>query len=231
MKRFYKTVAVTERSAGYAVTLDDKVVHTPGGADLEVLSRGLAQAMAMEWDAQKTDIDPTTMPLNRIANTALDRGGDQAEAIAGEIAAFIQTDLLCYRAVTPDSLARRTDTWGRTLGYGCGQASGVTREVTPGVTAVIEEEQVMSRTRGLIGGFSGGRLVALHTAAAATGSAVIALALAADHLDVAHAWSAAQVDETFQAEQWGEDAEAMAVRDACLRDLSAAALVFRLCPD
>jgi chaperone required for assembly of F1-ATPase len=56
-----------------------------------------------------------------------------------------------------------------------------------------------------------------------TGSALLAMAVEAGEIDAETAWSAAHVDEDWQAEQWGQDSEAMARRAHRKRDMMAAA--------
>jgi chaperone required for assembly of F1-ATPase len=67
------------------------------------------------------------------------------------------------------------------------------------------------------------RLAGLHLATTLTGSALIALALAAGKTGTEEAWAAAHVDEDWNIEQWGEDPEAAKRRHARLADFRAAA--------
>ena len=71
------------------------------------------------------------------------------------------------------------------------------------------------------------RLAALHVMTSLTGSALLALAVDFGELDAETAWSAAHVDEDFQAEHWGHDSEAIARRAHRKRDMMAAASVAR----
>ncbi len=66
-------------------------------------------------------------------------------------------------------------------------------------------------------------LAALHLATAACGSLVIALALVEGRIDAETAFAASQLDESFQIEFWGEDAEQAQRRQALAADIGAAA--------
>src|SRR4051794_37708512 len=107
MKRFYKQVSVSESEAGHEVRLDGKPLRTPAKAPLVLRQRALAEAIAEEWDAQQQDIKPADMPLTQLASTAIDRIPAQREEIVRAVAAYAETDLLCYRADHPDELAER----------------------------------------------------------------------------------------------------------------------------
>ena len=72
------------------------------------------------------------------------------------------------------------------------------------------------------------RLAALSLATTASGSLVIGLALIDGHIDAAAAFDAAELDATYQIEEWGEDAEATARRAEVREDLETAARVIGL---
>ena len=65
----------------------------------------------------------------------------------------------------------------------------------------------------------------MHVVTTLTGSALIALALAEQELDVEAAWTAAHVDEDWNMEQWGRDEIALERRAARRAEFDAAALV------
>jgi chaperone required for assembly of F1-ATPase len=62
-------------------------------------------------------------------------------------------------------------------------------------------------------------LTAFQATAALTSSLVLALALVRGRLSVEEVFAAAMLDETYQAERWGDDAEAAARRANIRRDL------------
>lgn len=208
MKRVYRRVAVAARDGGFAVELDGRPAKTPLKRPLVVLSRALAEAIAAEWDAQKVDVDPYAMPIMRLAATALDVVADRRTEVVGQIAGFGATDLVCYRADRPPALVERQEAAWRPLVEWAMAALDTRLAVTHGVVPVAQPAEALDALRRAVEGFDDWRLVALGSATAASGSLVIALALAAGRIDALEAWTASQIDETFEIEQWGEDPEA-----------------------
>lgn len=224
-KRFYKKAEVAEINGGWTVRLDGKAVRTPGKATFVLPSAGLAREIAAEWEAQGERIDPDTMPLTRIANTAIDRVRGQEHAVADEIASFAASDLVCYRADAPEGLVEmQVKSWDpvlawadRELGARLVAASGITHQPQPDASfAAIRRE---------IGAHDAFALAALHTLTTLTGSALLALALIGGALSAAEVWAAAHVDEDWQISRWGEDDEAMARRGKRREEFDAAARV------
>ena len=104
-KRFYKAVDVARLEDGYAVTLDGRQVRTPGHKlPIVVPALSIAQALAAEWAAQGEFIDPGTMPMVRLINSAVESGDEMVPAFRAEIGKFAGNDLLLYRADAPQEL-------------------------------------------------------------------------------------------------------------------------------
>jgi chaperone required for assembly of F1-ATPase len=228
MKRFYKAARAVERSeGGWTIELDGRPVRTPAKTLLVVRNRPLAEAVAAEWDAQT--IQPNAMPLTRHANSAVDLVAPRREGVVDEIAVYGGTDLVCYRAEAPMALiGRQQAAWGPLLDW-LEARYGVRLTVTEGITHVAQDPARMAVLRAAVDAYGDVEIAALHTATTILGSLVIALALAEGHLDADAAWAAARVDEAFQIERWGEDAEAAARAKAVRAELGAAARVLDLC--
>lgn len=221
-KRFYKTVAVAEGPGGFALQLDGKPVKTPAGHALRAPTRALAEAIAREWRGQGDTIDPETMRLTKALNTALDRVAAHRDAIVEDLAKYAVTDLICYRADSPMELARRqAAAWDPWLDWAA-ERFGARLVVTTGVAHVEQPQASLTRLRAAIAAYDDHRLVTLHTAVTITGSAVLGLAFVARALTADEAMRAALVDEDFQAELWGRDAEAEATRARRRAELEAA---------
>lgn len=222
VKKFYSSVDVLARDGAFAVLLDERGVKTPAGHTLLAPTERLAEAIAAEWRAQGETLKPETMPLTKALNTALDRVAANRAAIVEDLTKYAGADLLCYRAENPAELNRRqAATWDRWLDWAADRF-GVRLAVTSGVTHVAQSGEALARLRSAIDAHDNFRLVALHTAVTITGSAVLGLAFAARALDAEAAFAAAQVDETYQAELWGLDAEAEKARALRLAELKAA---------
>ena len=228
MRRVYKSVATRAAENGWGVTLDGRPLRTPAKRDLCVPSEALAAAIAAEWDAQDPDIRPETMPLTRLAATAIDRTAAERDKIVAEIANYAATDLVCYRAEHPPALASRQEAvWQPLIDWAAGRYDAGLA-VTAGVVPTPQSPASLKAYAGVVAALDDFRLTALQAATGACGSLVIALALYERRLDPAAAFAASQLDETFQIEAWGEDAEAARRRAALAADIDAAARFFEL---
>lgn len=227
-KRFYKTVDVAREGGGYAVHLDGKAVKTPGRAALVLPTEALARAVAEEWRAQGDTVEPQRMPLTRMAFAALDVASAHRERLRDEVLAYGRTDLLCYRAETPEALkARQAAAWDPLLEW-ARRRHGAPLATAYGIGYVEQPAESLDAFAAVIAGCDDFALVALHGAASLTGSLVLALALADARLDAATAFSLSRLDETFQSEAWGKDAEAEARAARLAAELAAAARVLSL---
>jgi chaperone required for assembly of F1-ATPase len=223
MKRFYQKAEPATRAGGYAVTLDGKPIKTPGKRDLFVPSEALAAAIAEEWNAQETEVRASTMPLTRLATTAVDRVATQRDAIIRQTANYAATDLVCYRAGHPPALAARQHAVWQPLIDWAVLRYDAPLVVTSGVIPKSQSVESLRAFAAAVAEQDDFVLTALHVATAACGSLVIGLALIARHLDAEEAFAASQVDESFQIEAWGEDAEQAERRRLLAADIQAAA--------
>lgn len=223
MKRFYKTVSVEAADTGHLVSLDGRVVKTPGKATLVLPTRALADAVAAEWDAQAEDINAESMHQTRLANTALDRVAMRHADVVAEVAAFGGTDLLCYRADEPEELAaKQRDIWDVYLQWAA-QTLGAPLEVTAGIMPVAQDAAVLETLRGKVAGYDAFELTALHALTNGLGSLILALAYMEDQSPLEAVWQASILDATHQEEAWGTDWEVEEKRKHTHEELTAAA--------
>ena len=228
MKRFYRAASVESDARGFAVALDGRRVRTARGRPLLLPTAALAEAAADEWRAQAETIRRDTMPLARLADAALDDVGANPAACVDAVVAYAETDLLCYRAARPASLAQRQEACWRPVLDWAGARYGVAFAVTAGVAPVRQSPAALAALRAAVASAGVWPLAALREAAAATGSALLALALREGRIDAAGAVAASQLDERWQAERWGEDAEASARLAALGAAVEASARFLRL---
>jgi chaperone required for assembly of F1-ATPase len=228
-KRFYQEVAVKSEDEGrVSLLLDGKAVRTPGKALLALPSRQLAEAIAEEWRGQGERIDPSTMPLTRLANSAIDGVKGREQAVVGDIVNHAGSDLICYRAEAPKALAEaQSAQWDGVLAFARDQLEAPLL-LAQGVVHVTQPEASLAKIRHEIAGLDAFQLAALHVMTALTGSALLALAVLRGRLTAEEAWAAAHVDEDYQISRWGEDREAAERRAHRWRDFAAAALMLSL---
>jgi chaperone required for assembly of F1-ATPase len=228
-KRFYQHAGVADGAEGFAVALDGRPVRTPARRTLAAPTRALGEALAAEWEAQAEVIDPAKMPLTRLANTIIDGVAAMARDVAAEIEKFLGSDLVCYRAESPDRLvARQAHRWDPILAF-AREALGARFEITYGVRFVTQSPDSIAAARQGIP-IDPWRLGAVHAVMTLTGSALIALAFERGTVTLDDAWAAAHVDEDWNMEQWGHDELALARRAARFAEMQAAARVLELRP-
>ena len=228
MKPLYREASVERDAQGFAVALDGRRVRTPRGAALLLPTEALAEAVADEWRGQADTVRRETMPLARLADAALDDVAANPGAVVDAVVAWAETDLLCYRAARPPSLALRQEARWRPVLDWAEARFGAAFAVTTGVAPVRQDASALDAVRAAVEGMGAWPLAALREAAAATGSALLALALRERRIDAAEAVAASQLDERFQAERWGDDAEAAARLDALAAAVEASARFLRL---
>ena len=229
-KRFYKqAVATLDEDGGFIVALDGKPVRTPSRKPFSVPHRELAEAIAAEWNTQHEVIDPATMPLTRMVNTALDGVSAAQDEVFEEILRFAGSDLICYRAGAPEGLVEReSELWDPYLDWAA--SMGARLVLSEGVVHVEQPPEAIRAIAVLLRRYATPlQLTALHTVTSLTGSLVLALALAEGQGEPSGIWEAAHVDEDYNIAQWGEDHEAAERRAKRLIDFEAACLILSAC--
>ena len=210
MKRFYEAAAVgAAGGGGFQVELDGRPIRSPAKAPLVFRSQALAAAVAAEWDGQGERIDAASMPLMQLASTAVDLVPAKRADIVDAVSAYAETDLLCYRAEHPQPLVdRQAQAWQPLLDWAALQYDAPL-QVCAGLMPRPQPPDALRALRSAVEGYDDWTLAALQTVTGACGSLVVALALVEGRIDAAEAFAVSQLDETYQIEQWGEDAESV----------------------
>lgn len=228
-KRFYKQVAVGENDAGFDIRLDGRIVKTPLKRAFAVPSRDMAQVIAAEWDAQETYIDPSTMIVTRLANTAVDRVREDEARIVTELTDFAASDLVCYRAGAPVPLVvRQSLHWDPVLDW-VKATHNVQFICVEGIVHHAQPDTALAAISKALSAQDEFRLTAIHNITTLTGSALLAMMTAAGALSGEEAWAAAHADEDWQIEQWGGDEEAEARRAVRKHDFDATMQFLHMC--
>jgi chaperone required for assembly of F1-ATPase len=235
VKRFWDQATAEPVDGGFAILLDGRPMHLPGGATLRLAHPPLAHAIAAEWHSagggKGGEMTFADTPLTRLAGTAQQRVAADPAPAADAIADYAETDLLCYRAEAPAALVRRqAAAWQPWLDWAAWRHRASLR-VTAGIVAVRQPRDSIAALRAAVRALDPWALTALGVAVPALGSAVLGLALAEQVLDPDTAHALGALDELFQAEQWGEDAEAAARRQAIADDIAVAARLIALTRD
>lgn len=228
MKRFWTTAEAVAEDGGWGVRLDERPLRTPGRALLLVPTEALAKAIADEWASAGETIDPHAMPLTGLANVAIDRVSPDRPAFAAGLARYAEADLACYRAEGPETLAgRQQQSWDSLLAW-ARRRFDVDFAVTTGIVHVAQPKPTVERLAHEVAALEAFRLAGLSPLVTIGGSLVAALAVLEGALSPGEAWAAVSIDECWQIEKWGSDAEAELAIDNRRRDFLAAARYLEL---
>lgn len=208
LKRFWTEVTVGEAEGGHQVLLDGRKVRTPAKSELIVPTRGMAEAVAAEWAAQEKAVDPLSMPFTRSANAAIDRVRPQQAEVAAMLAAYGDSDLLCYRADMPEALiARQAERWDPALDW-AEAVLGARLEPRTGVIHAAQSGEALDALTERLGRLGPFHLAGFHDLVGLSGSLVLGFAAAMDWRSPEEIWALSRLDEDWQAEQWGQDEDA-----------------------
>ena len=228
MKRFWKDVAVEPEGGGWGIRLDGKPVRTPARVPLAVPSQRLAEAIAAEWRDSGEEVDPRAMPLTGLANAAIDRVAPDPKAFAQGLARYAEADLACYRSEWPPELVeRQAQCWDPLLAW-ARRRFDVDFATTSGLIHVPQQPATVERLRYAVDALDPFRLAGLSPLVTIGGSLVAVLAVLEKAITPAAAWDAVSIDERWQLEQWGLDADAEVGLKNKQRDFLAAARFLEL---
>ena len=228
MKHFWTDVSVGEAAGGWSIALDGRPVRTPARASLVVPNKALAEAIAGEWRDVEGEIDPRAMPLTGLANAAIDRVAPDKDTFATGLARYAEADLACYRADNPKELVeRQAESWDALLAW-ARRRFDVDFVTTSGVAHVEQPTATVERLAHAVASLDAFRLAGLSPLVTIGGSLIAALAVLEKAITPDEAWQAVSLDERWQLEQWGSDAEAEAALDNRRRDFMAAARFLEL---
>ncbi len=220
MKRFYKDATAIEADGGWQVALDGRRVKTATGKAQIVRSRRLADELAREWAEQGEEIDPATFLLRDLADYAIDVvAADRVRAV-NDLLRYAETDTLCYRADPDEPLFRRQQQVWEPLLEEIEARHAIRLERVSGVIHRPQPEASLERLRAMLEGQNDFSLAALATLASLSASLSIALAALEPGADAETLWAAANLEEDWQVEQWGQDSLAQERRAKRLRDFA-----------
>ena len=207
-KRFYEEVALALCGEGWHLMLDGKTAKTPGGRPIKIAHARLAHAIAEEWRAQAEKVDLALMPMTRLVLSVNDHVIPRLPAARGDALKYAETDLLCYRAQSPDTLVhRQAAAWQPHLDWAA-QALGARLKVVTGIVAVWQEEASLAALNNALTALDPYRLLVVRALTSRFGSLVLALAVTEGEVSALEALEISRLDEIFQAEAWGLDPEA-----------------------
>ena len=212
-RRFWTAVTVAPEAEGYTVKLDGRLVKTPGKSTLILPSEEMAREVAVEWEAQEDVVNPLSMPFTRSANSAIDKVAPQHREVAEMLAAYGDSDLLCYRADAPEALvARQDELWNPALDWAA-DALGARLEPRTGVIHAPQAAEPLARLAARVHDMTNYQLTGFHDLVSLSGSLILGFAATRGWRDPETLWQLSRLDEVWQEEQWGSDEEAQAMAE------------------
>jgi len=228
VRRFWKEVETEREEGGWSIKLDERPVRTPARAPLLVPSEALADAIADEWRSVESDVNPRAMPLTGLANAAIDRVAPERQAFAGGLALYAEADLACYRSEWPPELVERQKAvWDPLLAW-ARRRYDVDFSITSGLMHVPQPQATIGRLSHAVSDLDPFQLAGLSPLISIGGSLVAALAVLERAMTAETAWGAVSIDERWQLEQWGADAESETALENKRHDFFAAARFLEL---
>ncbi|CAK4089579.1 unnamed protein product [Aphanomyces euteiches] len=202
--RFYKVVGIEPEGEGFCVTLDGKRVRTPARSLLQLPTKSLAAAVAMEWDAQRETIQPSTMPMMALASTALDHW--DFDFIHQELMKYLQTDTICFPVESQhqEKLAARQEKKWAPLRKWFETEFGGELDVNHGSISKLQHDaQAVEKVGEFLQSIDHFELMAFRLIVRECKSMVVALALMKRHITAKEAIELGRLEEEFQIERWG----------------------------
>ena len=221
-KRNWKRALVSSRDGLWGIALDGNPLKSPAKKLVELPAHAAAELVAREWDEQNCSVDLESMPFSRLAYSAIDKVAPLHEQVAAEIAGYGESDLICYRAESPPELvARQESSWQPLLAW-CKNEIGANLHSTRGVAFVAQPESSLSKLNQAVSSLNAFELAAIFEFVSLTGSLVLGLAVERGFVRPDEAWQASRVDEDWQLEKWGNDAEALESAESRKKDMKVA---------
>jgi chaperone required for assembly of F1-ATPase len=168
------------------------------------------------------------MPFTGLANAAIDRVAPDRGAFAAGLANYAEADLACYRAEGPSALLeRQLEAWDALLAW-ARRRYDVDFATTSGLMHVVQPAATVEQLSYAVGALDAFHLAGLSPLVTVGGSLVAALAVLENAIQPEQAWLAVSIDDRWQLEQWGADAEAETALANRHRDFLAAAQFLKL---
>jgi len=206
-KRFWETVSTVcvDGASLYKVYLDKRLLNTPNKKPLILPTKEMANHVVFEWESQGDKVDPLTMPYTRSANSSIDKVAPQTDEIRKLVTDYGDSDLICYRADKPKELVRRQEKIWSNLVLWSASDLNAPLNIFEGVVYAPQPSQSILEFEKQVSNLNTFQLCALYDLVTISGSLVLSLAVIKNFLNLDNAWSACQVDEDWQQENWGID--------------------------
>ncbi|XP_057464707.1 uncharacterized protein LOC130754500 [Actinidia eriantha] len=209
-KRFYKQVTTREAEDGngWSVMLDYRTLKTPSKRPLKCPTLALAKAIAAEWEYQQADgIRPFTMPLMKLACTALERVPLTRPKIIQHLMKKFPQDLVFCRApadndLTRGVLERQVEKIDPLLKW-VESEFGFKPVVHSSFFGGKQEDGFVTAIESLLKKTDDCELAAIDALTAAAHSLIISIGIFRGRLQIEEAIELIRLEEDLQVDRWG----------------------------
>ncbi|XP_044465392.1 ATP synthase mitochondrial F1 complex assembly factor 2-like [Mangifera indica] len=209
-KRFYKKVSTREADDGngWTVMLDYRTLKTPSKRPLKLPTLALAKAVGAEWEYQQLDgIRPFTMPLMKLACTALERVPLTRPKIIDHLMKKFDQDLVFCRAPDDNDLTspvheRQVEKIDPLLNW-LESEFGFKPVVFSSFFGGKQEDGLIKAVENLLKKTDDCELAAIDAIAAAAHSLTIAIGIFCGKLQIEEAIELIRLEEDLQVDRWG----------------------------
>eukprot|EP00898_Chlorokybus_atmophyticus_P008007 jgi/Chlat1/8207/Chrsp76S07642 len=203
IQRIYKHVDIQPLGDGFTVTLDGRALQTPRKRPLCVPTRALALAVAAEWEWQSaTHVRPFTMPLMKLATTAIDQVAPDVENVISQVVEYADDDAICCRAESGPLAERQKELWDPLVQWSR-EDLGVELAVSDSIFGVRQPKAALDSIAQMLRPMTSWEISAIESLAGAARSVVIALAVVKGRLSMDEALQVIRCEEDYQTKEWG----------------------------
>ncbi len=202
-----RQVTTEKQAEGFALLTNGKLLKTPLGNNIILPNQKLADAVAAEWAGQGSVLKKEQMPLTQIACIAMDMARKKRAELVEDILSYTDTDLVCYRTgETPELLAIQNEQLNPIIAWAKERFS-IELTVTSGIMPVAQHPENKQRISDQLAIYNEWQLAVFASAAKTLSSVILSLAFVEKFINAEKAFNLSHLEETFETEKWGEDAE------------------------
>ncbi len=216
--RNWRKVSIRNSRKGFEILLDDKRLLTPKNEAIILKSEKLALKVSREWEQQEKFVKPSTMPITRLVNSAIDQVKVNHQSVVDDLIAYGETDLICYRVTEPADLVQlQEENWDPVLHW-ARKDLGIDLKCVYGLRYVPQSIEALKEIQIQLNEPDCFALTGISELVNISGSLLLALAVYHNFLKPDEAWRKSVLDEVWHCSKWGHDEESRNARQRKLED-------------
>ncbi|KAF6214962.1 hypothetical protein GE061_009707 [Apolygus lucorum] len=202
-KKFYKKTGIVYSDGTYEITLDHRKLKTPRGNVMKLDKEMLALAVAAEWDAQKDEIQQSSMHITSLCNTALENPNHITKpAAVDSLLSYLDNDAVMFYSHDEEMFALQQKEWDPVIEWFCERFDvdlKPTRELGGFEVSVTTKEKIRKHLLSYDLHSLHGFLFAVESLK----SVILTLCCVERKLNVVQAVLLSRLEEEYQTGRWG----------------------------